>query len=163
MKKLNRKGFTLIELLAVIVILAIVLVVTIPSVIRSMDKARDSQLQNATDSVAEWFQKQYELQELSSVSGGAEAAYTTFMTGKNWILNGTIQEINLSGADGDAVLKAAGIGGGSADVTGKVYLKDTTSKKVCVKLSPYTSNDTNPNPKPSDKFKGVSEKTSSGC
>ena len=30
MKKLNRKGFTLIELLAVIVVLAIIIVVTIP-------------------------------------------------------------------------------------------------------------------------------------
>ena len=163
MKKLNRKGFTLIELLAVIVILAIVLVVTIPSVIRSMDKARESQLQNAADSVAEWFQKQYELQELSAVSGGAEPAYTSFMNGKQWIKDNATEEISLSGTDGDAVLKAAGIGGGIADVTGKVYLKDTTSKKVCVKLSPYTNDSANANPKPSNKFKGVSEKTSSGC
>ena len=35
MKKLNRKGFTLIELLAVIVILAVVLVVTIPSLVKA--------------------------------------------------------------------------------------------------------------------------------
>ncbi len=64
MKKLNRKGFTLIELLAVIVILAIVLVVTIPSVISSMNSARENQLQNAVDTVSEWFTKQYEQAKL---------------------------------------------------------------------------------------------------
>lgn len=160
MKKLNRKGFTLIELLAVIVILAIVMVVTIPSVIRSMDNARDNQLQNAADSVAEWFQKQYELQELSAVSGGADIAYTTFLNGGSLPVG--LNSVTNNNLD-DSVLKAAGIGGGAADVVGKVYLKDATSKKVCVKLSPYTSNDENPNPVPSNKFKNVSEKTSAGC
>ena len=78
MKKLNRKGFTLIELLAIIVILAIIMVVTIPTVLNSMSNAKESQLQNAANSVAEWFEKQYSLEKLGSVAGGADAAYTTF-------------------------------------------------------------------------------------
>lgn len=61
MKKLNRKGFTLIELLAVIVILAIVLVVTIPSVLNSMDTARQKQLENVVVSIESMVTKQYEL------------------------------------------------------------------------------------------------------
>ena len=40
MKKLNKKGFTLIELLAVIIILAILIAVAVPSVTRYLDGAR---------------------------------------------------------------------------------------------------------------------------
>ena len=40
MKRLNNKGFTLIELLAVIVILAIVVAITIPAVLSSINSAR---------------------------------------------------------------------------------------------------------------------------
>ena len=57
---MNKKGFTLIELLAVIVILAVVMVVTIPSVLKSMSRARLNQYQNAADTVADWLTKQYE-------------------------------------------------------------------------------------------------------
>ena len=149
MKKLNRKGFTLIELLAVIVILAIVLVVTIPSVIRSMDKARESQLQNAADSVAEWFQKQYELQDLSAVSGGAEKAYTDFV---NTLTGKTLPAYSASIADNldEPVLKAAGIGGGLTDVTGSVSLN---GRNVCVILKATDTGD----------FKGAPNARSSNC
>ena len=59
MKKLNRKGFTLIELLAVIVILAVVLVVTIPAVLNSMQKARQSQFQNAVRTIELYAESEY--------------------------------------------------------------------------------------------------------
>ena len=78
MKKLNRKGFTFIELLAIIVILAIIMVVTIPTVLNSLDNAKIGQLENAANSVAEWLEKQYSLNELGSISGGASPAYTTW-------------------------------------------------------------------------------------
>jgi len=55
---LGNKGFTLIELLAVIVILAIVMVVTIPSVLTALNGAKNSQLQNATDSISKWLTRQ---------------------------------------------------------------------------------------------------------
>ena len=61
MKKLNKKGFTLIELLAVIVILAIVLVVTIPSVLRSMETARQKQFENAITSIQDYVQKNLDI------------------------------------------------------------------------------------------------------
>ena len=76
MRKINRKGFTLIELLAVIVILAIVMVVTIPSVLRAMASAREKQFQNAADTVADWLNKQYELARMDS----ADVAYTNWLS-----------------------------------------------------------------------------------
>ena len=78
MKKLNRKGFTLIELLAIIVILAIIMVVTIPTVINSMDSAKEGQFKNAADSVAEWLEKQEEIDNMGSIAGVASPAYTTW-------------------------------------------------------------------------------------
>lgn len=123
MKKLNRKGFTLIELLAVIVILAVVLVVTIPSVISSMNKAKESQLQNAADTATEWFTKQYELATLGTVAGDPAPAYTTF--------GGVTTTSKLLTAD---VLKAAGV----TDTEGLINTGSTVNLtdvgKVCVKL-----------------------------
>ena len=80
MKKLNRKGFTLIELLAVIVILAIVMVVTIPSVLRTMDSARDEQFKNAVLSIQEYVQKNYDLCKIGGVLVGSNYDTTIFTT-----------------------------------------------------------------------------------
>ena len=121
MKKLNRKGFTLIELLAVIVILAVVLVVTIPSVISSMNKAKESQLQNAADTATEWFTKQYELATLGTVD--PDPAYKTF--------GGVTTTSKLLTPE---VLKAAGV----TDTEGLINTGSTViltaAGKVCVKL-----------------------------
>lgn len=123
MKKLNRKGFTLIELLAVIVILAVVLVVTIPSVISSMNKAKESQLQNAADTATEWFTKQYELATLGTVAGDPAPAYKTF--------GGVTTTSKLLTAD---VLKAAGITNTEGLINDGSTVILTVAGKVCVKL-----------------------------
>ena len=132
MKKLNRKGFTLIELLAVIVILAVVLVVTIPSVITATNDARNRNLQNAANTVEEWFTKQYELSVLGtslggkSVDGAFKDEYIDDTTGKVTISTTTATAIP------NEVLIAAGISGGETNATGTVQLKD--NNKFCVKL-----------------------------
>ena len=59
MKKLNRKGFTLIELLAVIVIMAIILIVTVPNIIQSISDARVSSLHNLAVSAANTYNTAY--------------------------------------------------------------------------------------------------------
>jgi prepilin-type N-terminal cleavage/methylation domain-containing protein len=139
--KLNRKGFTLIELLAVIVILAIVMTVTIPSVLSSMNKARSNQLQNAADSVSEWFTKQYELAAMGDFAGSSDAAFNTFLgtlgTGS------TFESLNSSTSIKTkvlttAVLNASGISNSDKIIdlgTGKSYVYYNTSiNKMCVVL-----------------------------
>lgn len=167
MKKLNRKGFTLIELLAVIVILAIVLVVTIPSVIDTMNDARDKNLQNATDTVAEWFTKQYELNVLGSDLGSSSvdsAFKDTFM--KLGTENAKSLD-NVLDLDAD-VLVAAGVANAGANIllSGDTGATDANKSvvtldngKICVRLSAksggsFYNNDTST-------YKNC--KTSSGC
>lgn len=148
MKKLNlnKKGFTLIELLAVIVILAIIMVVTIPTVLGSMNKARKNSLQNATDSVAEWFAKEYELASMGDYMVGADAAFNTFVT-----VGGTSSFANLdrdttNATDTNkidltaAVLTAAGISNADSnftlDTAGDNYVYyNLANGRVCVHLT----------------------------
>ena len=59
MKKLNRKGFTLIELLAVIVIMAIILIVTVPNIIQSINDARTNSIHNLAVSAANSYNTAY--------------------------------------------------------------------------------------------------------
>jgi len=59
MKKLNRKGFTLIELLAVIVIMAIILIVTVPNIIQSIGDARTNSIHNLAVSAANSYNTAY--------------------------------------------------------------------------------------------------------
>lgn len=133
MKKLNRKGFTLIELLAIIVILAIIMVVTIPTVLNSLDSAKKSQLGNAANSVAEWFEKQYEIDELGATAGDPSTAYTTFIN----TLTGTKMptsapaSANITSAN-IAVLTAAGIADAATNIdSGTVYYNNG---RMCVEL-----------------------------
>ena len=61
MKRLNKKGFTLVELLAVIIILAIVVGITIPAVLTTVDSSRKKARSSAAEVVADWVDKQYQL------------------------------------------------------------------------------------------------------
>ena len=129
MKKLNRKGFTLIELLAVIVILAVVLVVTIPSVITATNDARKKSLQNAANTVEEWFTKQYELSVLGTSLGSASV---NSVFARNYTAAGKSIPTTAT-AIPDEVLIAAGISGGETNATGTVVLK--SDNKFCVALT----------------------------
>ena len=68
MKKLNKKGFTLVELLAVIVILAVIMVITIPTVLNSMGDARQSAFETAVTTVQDYMKKQIEACSLGNPS-----------------------------------------------------------------------------------------------
>ncbi len=65
MKRLNRKGFTLVELLAVIIILAIVVGITIPAVLNTINSSRKQAAQTATDIAANWIAEQYTILSVS--------------------------------------------------------------------------------------------------
>ena len=60
MKKLNKKGFTLIELLAVIVILAVVLVVTVPSVLNTIADTRQKAYEEEVEIIERYVNDEYE-------------------------------------------------------------------------------------------------------
>ena len=61
MKRLNKKGFTLVELLAVIVILAIVVGITLVTVLPTIKQARQEAFDVTAQTAADYFTKQYEL------------------------------------------------------------------------------------------------------
>ena len=61
MKKLNRKGFTLVELLAVIVILAIVVGITLVTVLPTLKQSRQKAFELTADTAADYVEKQYQL------------------------------------------------------------------------------------------------------
>ena len=60
MKRLNNKGFTLVELLAVIIILAVVVGITIPAVLSTVNGAKESAFKTASKTAADWFDRQYQ-------------------------------------------------------------------------------------------------------
>ncbi len=59
MRKLNRNGFTLIELLAVIVILGLVMVITIPSVVDAVKAARQGAYDDAITFIEKYVNDEY--------------------------------------------------------------------------------------------------------
>jgi len=69
MKKLNRKGFTLVELLAVIVILAIVVGITLVTVLPTLKQSRQEAFELTAQTAADYLEKQYQLSLVGSVSG----------------------------------------------------------------------------------------------
>lgn len=67
MKKLNRKGFTLVELLAVIVILAIVVGITLVTVLPTLSSARVKAFESAVETVRDYIQSQHEMASLGNI------------------------------------------------------------------------------------------------
>ena len=63
---MNKKGFTLIELLAVIVVLGIVLVVTIPSIATSINNNKLSALNTLSKEIAKWYDEKVLEDKLST-------------------------------------------------------------------------------------------------
>lgn len=59
MRRFNRKGFTLIELLAVIVILGLVMIVTIPSVINTVKASRQGAYEDALIIIEKYVNDEY--------------------------------------------------------------------------------------------------------
>lgn len=140
MKKINRKGFTLIELLAVIIILGIVMVLTIPSVIDSMNNAKYKQLQNAANKVADWLLEQYTLYQMDSSSVDSKAKSMiiyngSFRTGdinNNVTLAYTYME--LSGLSDVNSNFNESSGSGSTLTRFSIYFYNADKGKFCVKL-----------------------------
>lgn len=68
MKKLNRKGFTLVELLAVIVILAIVVGITLVTLLPTIEKSRKEGFDIAVEAVQKYIQDQVDMELIGGLS-----------------------------------------------------------------------------------------------
>lgn len=106
MRKLNRKGFTLIELLAVIVILAIIMVVTIPAILTRIGNSKQSMLDSSANTVAKWMEDQYSLAQFGTDGVGGNVADTVFTglcgangTGCNTSTSITAEALKAAGVD----------------------------------------------------------------
>ena len=127
MKKLNRKGFTLVELLAVIVILAIVVGITLVTVLPTLKNARIKAFELTAQTAADYFEKQYQLYLIGEHDNTPSEV---------------IDVINKSLADGKAyftpaVLEAAGLKPENY-ILGSVEVKSDTGR-ACVTLVPSTN------------------------
>ena len=136
MKRLNRKGFTLVELLAVIIILAIVVGITIPAVLNTINSSRKQAAQTATDIAANWIAEQYTI--LSISPSDANSAWSG-ICGANG--SGCANKtITMSSASAAETAFVEGSGFKTADVgTLVITLTTGNSGKACVTLTPSES------------------------
>ena len=129
MKRLNKKGFTLVELLAVIIILAIVVGITIPAVLTTVDQARKKAGEDAAAIMADWIDKQYGLVTIGF--GGADSIFTT-VCGDTGVgcTNKTIDPTDSSFAD---FVTTAGLK--TSDISQVEITINTVSGRSCVTLT----------------------------
>lgn len=128
MKKLNNKGFTLIELLAVIVILAIVVAITIPAVLTTINTSKKKAFETSIATVADWFERQYQAYQIGdSAVATVDNSFTSAC-----VTSGSISCTKTSpkGLSADE-MKSAGVDPGNySSIT--VYI-DTNTGRACVK------------------------------
>lgn len=135
MKKLNEKGFTLIELLAVIVILAIVAAITIPTVLSSMGNARQSTFNTSAQTVADWFEKEYSAAQINM----ADAEFTA-LCGADGSTCATNTAVKFSVENGKGALETAGVKASNYDLANS-SVKINTNGRVCITLAASTTGD----------------------
>ena len=144
MKRLNRKGFTLVELLAVIVILAIVVGITLVTVLPTLKDSRQQAFNVTAQTAADAIEKEYQLSLI-----GQNKTIKAFGTKKE---DGTYTPVSF-GATNAATYN--GVGLKATNYTSGTYYVDTTTGRACVKL---TAN-------PEGEYNNIEDNTaeSSGC
>lgn len=123
MKRLNRKGFTLVELLAVIVILAIVVGITLVTVLPTLKRSRQAAFELTAQTAADYLEKQHELSLVGSVSGDT-------------LEMGTIPTTATTMTDAD--LKRAGLKPDNYIVADCTWYINPETDRACVSLKAKT-------------------------
>ena len=132
MKKLNRKGFTLVELLAVIIILAIVVGISIPAVLTTINNTRAKAFQEAADSVADWVDRQYQ----AYLVGDSSVATVDTNWTKACITDGTNDATNnkITCKIDNTFLSAAGVKPNNFTLSGSTITINTSTGRSCAHL-----------------------------
>ena len=131
MKKLNRKGFTLVELLAVIIILAIVVGITIPAVLSTVNGAKTKAFHTAAETSADWLERQYQLYTIDSNSDGLNGSWKNSFNS----LTAANRQITISDA---GIIESAGLK--TSNIASiKAYV--STTGRVCVVLTAQQNGD----------------------
>lgn len=130
MKRLNRKGFTLVELLAVIVILAIVVGITLVTVLPTLQKSRQEAFELTANTAADYLEKQYQLSLVGDLAG--DNADITFSGSILTTAGATITAQDYARAG----LKAGNYKTGTWSI-------DPSSGRACVKLTAATKANSN--------------------
>ena len=146
MKKLNRKGFTLVELLAVIVILAIVVGVSIPSVTSIINGAKTSAMKTALESAVDYIADQYDIYNIDTTA-------TTGLVGKLYDESG--DWVTLTDDDKEELgFKLTNVEIVSARL---IHDGDNNTAKICVRIEKiktdseyYNTNSWKPDGSPKD-------------
>lgn len=124
MKKLDRNGFTLVELLAVIVILAIVVGITLVTVLPTIKKSRERSFQLTADSSADYYDKNYQLYSIGNDESvfKTDSSYASCLT-ENGICNVKYREAGLK----------------EDNYTYGKLMIDATTGRVCIMLQRNTN------------------------
>lgn len=152
MKKLNKKGFTLVELLAVIVVLALIMTLTVPSVLSSMNSARQSSFILYAGKMIESAESRYQSElllgnpsscyELSKLNDNASTQYTGRIVVDNANTNNPVFKIQMYDNSYQIGISSSKLG----DKEGGVTYNEI--EKIKGQLNKDTSLNGKPNPVP---------------